>query len=114
LGVVTLNGKDHYLGPWPAGSKNPPDAVRQAYDQLIAEWLAAGRRLSPVPAEQPKGISINELVLAYWHHAELHYRDADGRPTSELDNLRASLRPLREMYGSRAGYWPATGARRWS
>jgi hypothetical protein len=46
LGVVTLNGKDHYLGHWPEGSKNPPEAVRLAYDQLIAEWLAAGRRLT--------------------------------------------------------------------
>jgi hypothetical protein len=34
--VVTLNGKDHYLGRW--NSK----ASRGEYDRLIGEWLAAG------------------------------------------------------------------------
>jgi hypothetical protein len=100
LGVVTLNGKDHYLGHWPADRKNPPETVRQAYDQLIAEWLAAGRRLQPVAAEQPASISVNELILAFWGHAEQHYRHEDGTPTNELDNLRASLRLLKDLYGT--------------
>jgi integrase len=99
LGVVTLNGKDHYLGHWPEGSKNPPAAVRLAYDQLIAEWLAAGRRLQPVPEKQPEGISINELLVAFWRHAEQHYRDGAGKTTSELDNVRDSIRPLKALYG---------------
>jgi integrase len=99
LGVVTLNGKDHYLGHWPAGHKGPPQAVRLAYDQLIAEWLAAGRRLQPVTAEQPAGVSINELLVAFWGHAGQHYRHEDGTPTNELNNLRPSLRLLRELYG---------------
>ncbi len=99
LGVVTLNGKDHYLGHWPDGQKNPPEAVRLAYDKLIAEWLAAGRRLQPVPTEQPESVSINEMVLAFWRWAEQHYRDVDGNPTHEIDNLRFSLRPLKALYG---------------
>jgi integrase len=99
LGVVTLNGKDHYLGHWPAGQKNPPEAVRLAYDQLIAEWLAAGRQTRHVAPEPSEGISISELLLAFWGHAEHHYRHADGTPTSELNNLRASLRLLRQLYG---------------
>jgi integrase len=100
LGVVTLNGKYHYLGHWPANRKNPPEPVRQAYDKLIAEWLAAGRRLQPVPSKQPEGVSINELLLAFWRHAEQHYRDAMGVPTDELENLRDALRPLKELYGT--------------
>jgi integrase len=99
LGVVTLNGKDHYLGHWPAGQTSPPEAVRRAYDQLIAEWLAAGRRLQPVAAEQPAGVSINELLVAFWGHAGQHYRHEDGTPTNELNNLRPPLRLLRELYG---------------
>ena len=35
--VVTLAGRDHYLGPH--GTK----ASRLEYDRLIAEWIAAGR-----------------------------------------------------------------------
>ena len=36
--VVTLAGKDHYLGPH--GTK----ASKSLYDRLIAEWLANDRR----------------------------------------------------------------------
>jgi hypothetical protein len=43
-GVVTLNGHDHYLGPWPEGQRKPPAEVQDAYDALIAEWLVNGRR----------------------------------------------------------------------
>lgn len=35
--VVTLSGKDCYLGPY--GTK----AIRVEYDRLVGEWLAAGR-----------------------------------------------------------------------
>ncbi len=40
--VVTLNGHDHYLGPWKS------KASEVEYDRLVGEWLAAGRRL-PAP-----------------------------------------------------------------
>jgi len=94
LGVVTLSGRDHYLGPWPDGQRQPPAVVRAEYDRLLNEWLAAGRR-------QPgaRSLSVNELILAYWQHAETYYRHPDGTPTSERDNVRRALRPLRELYG---------------
>jgi hypothetical protein len=38
-GVVTLNCRDHYLGPWPKGQRKPPAAIQDAYDALITEWL---------------------------------------------------------------------------
>jgi integrase len=95
--VVTLNGKDHYLGPWPATLRKPPPSAREAYDRLIAEWLANDRRL-PDPSEAPP-LTVNEPILAFWRHAEQHYRRDDGSPTSELADYRLSLRPLRELYG---------------
>jgi integrase len=39
-------------------------------------------------------------MLAFWRHAEQHYRHEDGTTTSELVNLRYSLRPLKELYGT--------------
>jgi integrase len=102
LGIVTLNGKDHYLGRWPEGQKNPPESVRAAYDQLIAEWLANGRRLQPLPSEPPVGISINELLLAFLRHAEQHYRREDGTHTSEPRDFKAALKPLKGLYGTLA------------
>jgi integrase len=96
-GVVTLNGRDHYLGHWPDGKRKPPADVQVAYDALIAEWLANGRR--PI-GEQAPALSVSELILRFWEqHAVKHYRHADGTPTGELDNFKHSLRPLRELFG---------------
>lgn len=65
---------------------------------MISEWEASGRRLaksSPAVAD----LTINELILAYWKHAEAHYRRSDGTATAEIYCLRAALRPLRQLYG---------------
>jgi hypothetical protein len=44
--VVTIAGKDHYLGPWKS------KASQVEHDRLIMEWLAAGRPTSlPVHIE---------------------------------------------------------------
>src|SRR5262245_2005104 len=98
-GVVTLSGHDHYLGPWPERLRKPPPEVRAAYDRLLAEWVAGGRR-SLVRAEGRPRLTVSELILAFWKHAELHYRHPDGTPTNELNDWRLSLRPLRELYGA--------------
>jgi integrase len=88
--VVTLNGKDFYLGKW--GTK----ARRTEYDRLIQEWLVAGRHL---PSSEASDLTVAELALRYWKFAKSYYRK-NGRPTSELDEYRLSLRPLRELYAS--------------
>ena len=89
--VVTLDGKDFYLGPH--GSQ----ASRDEYDRLIAEWLANGRRLPN--AAEPDELNVNELLVAYWQHAESYYRK-NGQPTTELVSVRESLRPLKDLYGT--------------
>ena len=52
------------------------------------------------PGRPPVSVTINELILAYWRHAEKHYRGPDRKPTQELENMRDALRPLRKLYGS--------------
>ena len=75
--VVTLNGRDYYLG------KHGTGASRQAYDRLIGEWLTGGRSL---PTEDDP-LTIIELVAKFWRHAERYYRKADGTPTTEPENF---------------------------
>jgi hypothetical protein len=58
--VVTLNGRDIYLGSWST------QASRAEYDRLIGEWLAVGRRLP----NGESGVSAGELAPAYWRHAK--------------------------------------------
>jgi integrase len=96
-GLVTLSGRDHYLGKWPSGCKKPPAEVQAAYDRLIAEWRANGRR-PLAPAGEAPGLTVGELILRFWPHVERHYRHPDGTPTGEVENYRHSLRPLRQLY----------------
>jgi hypothetical protein len=51
---------------------------------------------------QAAGFSVAELVVKYWHWAHTYYRDDDGQPTRELENLKDALRPLRQLYGHTA------------
>ena len=58
--IVTLSGRDHYLGP------HGTEASRREYDRLVAEWIAGGRLT--LAAQQQK--SIMELLVAYLKHAK--------------------------------------------
>ena len=86
--VVTLCGKDHYLGRWNT------KASRREYDRLIGEWLAGGRCLSE---PHDNGPTIAELCAAYWVHARANYRK-DGRPTGSIERIRVAIRAVREHY----------------
>jgi integrase len=92
-GVVTLSGKDHYLGVWPAHARRPPAAIQQAYEALIAEWLAGGRGLGGEP------FTVSALMLRFLEHAKLHYRRADGSVTHELNHFKQAFRDLRRLFG---------------
>ncbi len=89
--VVTLNGRDFYLG------KYGREATQTEYDRLIAEWLANGRRL-PLSSEGPPDHTISEVLAVYWKHALEYYRK-NGKPTSELTYIRESVRVLKRLYG---------------
>jgi integrase len=72
-----------------------------SYDRVLAEWRAGGRRLMPRSAEgSAPTLSVNEVILAYWKHAEAYYRHPDGRSTTELNAIKYALRPLRRLYGT--------------
>jgi integrase len=87
---VTLNGRQHLL-PGPHESEES----RSAYDRLIAQWLSAGRTM-PTPQAKP---TVSTIIAAFWKHVESYYVDPDGEPTSEVENFRQALRPLRRLYG---------------
>ena len=91
--VVRLNGRDHYLGP------HDTEESRQAYDRVIAEWLASGRRVEHTHevAVQPT-LSVNEVLLAFVEFAERYYREGD-QVSKEVVNFKLALRPVKQLYG---------------
>jgi integrase len=42
---------------------------------------------------------VNEVLLLFLDWASTHYRHPDGNPTTEIAELKRSLRPVRELYG---------------
>ncbi|VTT99512.1 catalytic phage domain protein : Site-specific recombinase XerD OS=Singulisphaera acidiphila (strain ATCC BAA-1392 / DSM 18658 / VKM B-2454 / MOB10) GN=Sinac_1635 PE=4 SV=1: Phage_integrase [Gemmataceae bacterium] len=89
--VVTINGRDHYLGVY-----DSPESW-EAYHRLIAEHLAARREPPPpVPADTP--LTVTELIARYWRFAKTYYVK-DDKPTSEVYSVALALRFVRRLYG---------------
>jgi len=91
--VVTLSGKDFYLGPH--GTK----ASKIEYDRLIGEWLANGRQLITIVESKP--ISIVKLCSSYWSSCQTYYVK-NGKPTDEQAGVKAAIRYLNQTYGQTA------------
>jgi integrase len=95
-GVVRLDGRDVYCGRFGTAE------CLANYHRAVAEWLANGRRAPAPPADGkaggPEDLTVNELALAYLEFAESYYRKND-KPTSEVRDIRLSIRPLRELFG---------------
>jgi integrase len=78
--------------------KHSTRASRIEYARIIAEWEANGRR-PPESVSSVRDLTINEMIVRYWDHAEEYYRRPDGTSTNELDEYRLSFRPLKKLYG---------------
>ncbi|MBX3396458.1 MAG: site-specific integrase [Phycisphaerae bacterium] len=88
--VVTLSGRDHYLGTH--GSVES----RELYQEIVGRWLANGRTLSD---DTPRGgLSVAEVLLKYVEHCEQRY--APRRRFHEImERIKASVKVVRELYG---------------
>ena len=86
--VVTINGRDHYLGPH--GTK----ASKLNYDRLITEWLSSGRSASYGAPE--RDYTVVELIAVYLRYAKSYYGDG---PRSSAAAMTYAVRPLKELYG---------------
>jgi len=95
-GIVTLNGKDHYLGLY-----DTPES-HSKYHQVIADWLNNGTAAPVVtamavvePRTTQHALTVNEIILRFLEYGAAYY-SKEGR---ELEQFKLSLRPLREVCG---------------
>lgn len=91
--VVTISGRDVYLGFWNSA------ASRAEYNRIIAEWTAQGGTL---PLNPTSDFTITELLAAFEQYAKGYYRGPDGAPTTEAANFRPVMRRLKKLYGRTA------------
>src|SRR5262245_15567080 len=72
LAVVRIDGHDHYLGRY-----DSPES-HERYHRLLAEWHARGgmtltAQQESGPGSGSAGLTVNELILAYYRHSEQYY-----------------------------------------
>jgi integrase len=84
--VVTLDGRDHYLG------RHNTAESRREYDRLIAAWIAGGRSLPP---EHAPDLTVAELLAAYWSHVEVARLPNPHR-------IKSAIGPAAHLYGHTA------------
>jgi integrase len=92
LAVVTIDGRDQYLGKW---SKSPNAPSRQEYDRVISEWLARGRTAPQIGDD----LNVDELVVRFLDWAKTYYRGHDNKETTELHLFKSAAKPLKQLYG---------------
>ncbi len=87
--VVTIDRKDRYLGV-----HGTPES-RLRYERLITAWMQG----EPVPARESESsdITVAEVCIQYLRWAEGYYVK-DGKPTTELGNVKRAIKALRESY----------------
>jgi len=95
LGVVRLDGRDIYLG------KHGSPKSHEKYNQTVAEWLSTNHARQRFQSGEVAGpdLTVAELFLAFWKHAQQHYRASDGTPSEELGNIKAAIKAARLLYG---------------
>ncbi len=93
--TISANGtrRDVLLGKY--GS---PESQAE-YRRVLAELAAAGHTAAVLRLSPGTVPTLNELLVAFMEWAVTHYRTPDGKPTTEIGELKWSLRPLKELYG---------------
>jgi integrase len=93
LGVVRLDGKDHYLG------KHDSPESWEKYHQLLANWKRnAGLVAAPEPDPQSGFIGISCVIETYINFATKYYAKNDPAG-KEVKCITYALEPLLQLFG---------------
>lgn len=88
--VVTIDGKDYYLGPY-----DTPESKAE-YLRLLAEHTVSGT--VNACAEAPEPTLVLEVIAKFWKHAKTWYVK-NGEPTKEIDAYKKIFADLKSLYG---------------
>ncbi len=93
LAVVTINGKDHYLG-----QHGHPESYEK-YAHLIAEWRLGLRCCIEANGSSSSTnlLTIAELTLDYWGHCKEYY-SSDGRSNGRTAVIRSAMQAVNASF----------------
>lgn len=103
-GRVRIPGRaDVYLGAagcWKSKKQKPPREVTEAYEREIARYLSARVESQEQGPDRvlSSDCSVVELCRAYLAHCQ-HYYQKRGKPTTQVNVVKNTLRPLRRLFG---------------
>jgi integrase len=89
--VVTLDGRNHYLGPY-----DSPES-KATYAEKIAEWQRNRISVPGAPAIATAGYTVGRLAADYRRFAEGYYRK-NGESTTQVVRVQEALKPLVALY----------------
>lgn len=93
--IVTLNGRDHYLGTYGSAESHA------SYQRIISEWQVTNAVSPPHDPANVEAVRsdfrVSELLVAYLEFASAYYVK-NSRPTGEVANVKAAVKPLRALY----------------
>jgi integrase len=89
---VSIAGKDYLLGTF-----GTPQS-KEEYNRIIAEWLTGTGRFAPLQEEE-EPISVNELALAYYRHAEAYYGWDEEPRRGDAQCYRDAIRIVKNLFG---------------
>ena len=68
---------------------------RAAFGRLVLELETSSLQTGA------EGETVADVLLAFRLHADKHYRDPDGNPTSEIHQVKIVIKAIRELYGEK-------------
>ena len=92
--VVQIDGRRLYLG------KHGSEESKERYRRILGKHLTSGGGGGSAADDAfgEAGLTINELIVAYWAFVETYYVK-NGAPTDEQPGIRLALRALQRLYG---------------
>lgn len=85
------NGQWVNLGKWNSAES------KAEFGRIVAQLAASPA--ATITTKVGAGLTVNQVLAAFWKHVEQHYRHPDGTPTSEQRWYRDSLKHVRRLYG---------------
>ncbi len=86
-------------GKWITLGKYGSPESRAEFARVIAELASTpGAPVTPA-GQRPVRLTVDQVLVAFWRHAEQHYRRPDGSHTNELPQYKQTFRVLRALYG---------------
>ncbi len=91
--MVTIHGKDHYLG------QHGTRESRTKYKLLIADLWAKDEELMPIVPSPIEAVRVGLLAVEFAKYAKKKYRHQNGDQKNEWFIIQSILNEIRSIYG---------------